>query len=483
LDPNRNVDSRYVEYRAETADGRVVGGLLAAETAAAVTLRGQQAKDDTILRADLVSLRGSGKSLMPEGLEKDLPPRDLADLLAYLVAADPPNKQLAGNAPAEVVVVGGAAALPASRAFVYGGPITFEAEFGNLGYWHGERDRAVWHVRVPAAAAFDVYLDYACAADSGGNAFVLDGGDPALRGKVVATGGWDRYRTVKVGTLKLPAGVTWLTVYPDGPVRGALFDLRTVHLVPPGQTPSAKAAAPADQLRALVADLKAGDAAEEYRRIPRVFTVTLAAGKANDAAELRAVLDAALPKAGEPLRDWQAVALGGGVVNGLSQSGAWPGPRVAELVKGRADLGDRWKAVLPAAHRMADDEKVPPGTRYDALRLVALDDWAAAEPRLTKYLAKGAHPELQMGAVSGLGDVDRPEAATILVKALPDLAARNRELAVAALMRTPARAGAFLSALEAGTAEAAWLTAAQKAALRGHADPAVRTRAVRALGP
>lgn len=484
LDPNRNVDSRYVEYRAETADGRTVAGLLSAETAAAVTLRGQQGKEDAILRADLAALRGTSKSLMPEGLEKDLPPQDLADLLAYLIGADPPAKQLAGNAPAEVAVERGAATLPASRAFVYGGAITFEAEFGNLGYWHGEKDRAVWHVRAPAAAAFDVYLDAACANDSAGNAFALDAADQTLRGKAAATGGWDRYQLTKVGTVTLPAGPVRVTVRPDGPVRGALFDLRKVYLVPPGQVPAAgKAAAPADQLRAIVADLKAGDTAEEYRRIPRVFTVTLAAGKADDAAALRAVLDVALPKAGAPLRDWEAVALGGGVVNGLSQKGAWPGARVAELVKDDPALAARWQAVLPAAHAMADNAKVPTGTRYDALRLVALADWDAARPQLTKYLAKGAHPELQMGAVSGLADVNRPEVGPLLVAALPDLTPGNRALALTGLLRTPDRATALLGALEARTADAAWLTADQKTALRTHPDEAVRTRAARVLGP
>ncbi len=484
LDPNRNVDSRYVEYRAETADGRTVAGLLASETAAAVTLRGQQAKDETVLRADLVALRGTAKSLMPEGLEKDLPHRDLADLLAYLAASDPPHKKLAGNAPAEVTVANGAAALTASKAFVYGGQITFETEFGNLGYWHGEADRAVWHVRVPAAAVFDVYLDYACANESAGNTFALDGGEPALRGKVAGTGGWERYRTVKVGTLKLPTGVSRIALRPDDPVRGALLDLRTVLLVPPGQIPTgARPPTAADELRGLVADLKASDTAEEYRLIPRVFTVTLAAGKSNDALAVRPVLDAALPKVGDPLRDWQAVALGGGVVNGLSQAGAWPAVRVAELVKDDPALAARWKAVLAPAHAMADDEKVRPGTRYDALRLVALDDWDAARPRLTKYLAKSAHPELQMGAVSGLADVDRPEAAVLLLKALPDLTAENRAIAVAGLLRTPDRVTALLTAIESGAVRAEWISVAHRAALRSHPDEAVRARAARVFAP
>ena len=63
----------------------------------------------------------------------------------------------------------------------------------------------MWKVKLDKTAEFDVYLDYACANDSGGNLFAIDGTEPQLRGKVAATGGWDRYALVKLGTVKLPA--------------------------------------------------------------------------------------------------------------------------------------------------------------------------------------------------------------------------------------------------------------------------------------
>jgi putative membrane-bound dehydrogenase-like protein len=89
FDPNRNVDSRYVEYTAATKAGRTFTGLLAAETATTIILRGQQGKEETILRSELEELSSSSKSLMPEGLEKDLSKQDTADLLAYLTAPRP----------------------------------------------------------------------------------------------------------------------------------------------------------------------------------------------------------------------------------------------------------------------------------------------------------------------------------------------------------------------------------------------------------
>ena len=96
--------------------------------------------------------------------------------------------------------------------------------------------------------------------------------------------------------------------------------------------------------------------------------------------------------------------------------------------------------------------------------------------RLAKYLAKSANAELQMGAVSGLVDVEEPAATALLVKALPDLTAGNRKLAVAGLLRTPARAAALLDALEKGTTKADWLAAEHRDALLKHPDEAVRTR-------
>ncbi|MEO2090945.1 MAG: hypothetical protein ABGY75_15805, partial [Gemmataceae bacterium] len=234
-------------------------------------------------------------------------------------------------------------------------------------------------------------------------------------------------------------------------------------------------------IRAMTADLKAGDTKEEYRRIPGIWRVAIAAGRADDAKTLRGLLDVSLPKVGDPLADWQAVVLGGGVINGLSLEGKWPAPRLAELIGKDMGLANRWAGGLKLSHAMADDETVPTGTRYDALRIMPLDDWKAAKPRLTKYLAKSAHAELQMGAVSGLVDVDHPEASTLLLQALPDLTAGNRTLAVAGLLRTPARTTALLDAIDKGDAKVEWLEKPHRAKLLEHPDRDIRSRAAKLL--
>jgi putative heme-binding domain-containing protein len=93
LDPNRNVDSRYIEYRASTKTGREFSGVLAAESASSITLRTQEGREQVVLRDDLESLESTGRSLMPEGLEKDLSRQDLADLFAFITRpkTEPPK--------------------------------------------------------------------------------------------------------------------------------------------------------------------------------------------------------------------------------------------------------------------------------------------------------------------------------------------------------------------------------------------------------
>jgi putative heme-binding domain-containing protein len=513
LDPNRNLDSRYVEYQAITKSQRNVTGILAAETASTIILRGQQGKEETLLRTDIEELRASGKSLMPEGIEKDVSKKEMADLLAFLTATRPPPKAFAGNTPALVKAVDRHLTLRATEAEIYGGDIAFESEFKNIGMWHGEHDHAEWRIEVDKTNTYDIFLDFACDAGSAGNELLIEGANPTVRWKVTSTGTWAQYQTVRVGIVKLTAGEGRIVVRPAGPLRGALIDLRTVYILPPGQTPPADSTASkdptdaaavakmilddaqpvdrrnrliasnahqsADLIRVMTADIK--DAKEEYRRIPWIWRVSIAAGKRNDLKEVKAILAVSLPGEKDPLRDWQAVVVGGGLVNGITQAGAWPGRRVAELLKDEPDLQARWKGAVKLSFAMADDEKVPNGTRYDALRMVALADWETASPVLTKYLAMGVHSELQMGAVSGLGDVESPRVAELLLKSLPDLTEGNRKLALTAMTRTAERANGLLDAVAAGTVKAEWLAADHRQALLSHSDADVRKRAAESL--
>lgn len=85
LDPNREVDARYVNYLVLTKNGQTFSGVIASETASSLVLRRAELATDTILRADIDQIRSTAKSLMPEELEKQLTPAELADVIAYLL--------------------------------------------------------------------------------------------------------------------------------------------------------------------------------------------------------------------------------------------------------------------------------------------------------------------------------------------------------------------------------------------------------------
>ncbi len=86
LAPNREVNPQYLNYTAVLTDGRTLQGMLAAETATSITLKRGEGQSDTILRSEIEVLRSTGRSLMPEGIEKQVDPASMADLVAYLMS-------------------------------------------------------------------------------------------------------------------------------------------------------------------------------------------------------------------------------------------------------------------------------------------------------------------------------------------------------------------------------------------------------------
>jgi putative heme-binding domain-containing protein len=97
LDPNFYVPPQYVQYVAVDRKGRTYTGILAEQTSTSISLKREKDAVDTLLRSNIEELSSTGKSLMPEGLEKKLSRQDMADLIAYLQtvqtnapAAEPP---------------------------------------------------------------------------------------------------------------------------------------------------------------------------------------------------------------------------------------------------------------------------------------------------------------------------------------------------------------------------------------------------------
>ena len=90
LDPSREAQPNYIAYTLVTHQGTVHTGIIVGESAAGVTLRRADGKEDHILRTQIEELASTGKSLMPEGLEKDISPQEMSDLIAFIKSLQPP---------------------------------------------------------------------------------------------------------------------------------------------------------------------------------------------------------------------------------------------------------------------------------------------------------------------------------------------------------------------------------------------------------
>ncbi|MCS7167997.1 MAG: c-type cytochrome [Gemmatales bacterium] len=84
LDPSSVIAAGFQTYVVATVDGKVYYGVLAAETPTSVTLRQEKGLHTVILRKDIDQMRAVSKSLMPDEMEKQLSPQDVADLIGYL---------------------------------------------------------------------------------------------------------------------------------------------------------------------------------------------------------------------------------------------------------------------------------------------------------------------------------------------------------------------------------------------------------------
>jgi putative heme-binding domain-containing protein len=83
-EPSREMDPKYEQQQIRTKDGEVAAGILVASSQDRVTLLTAQNQSVTIARSDIEEWKSSGKSLMPEGMLKELDPQALNDLIAFL---------------------------------------------------------------------------------------------------------------------------------------------------------------------------------------------------------------------------------------------------------------------------------------------------------------------------------------------------------------------------------------------------------------
>jgi putative heme-binding domain-containing protein len=67
-----------------THDGQVYQGQLQAETSEAIVLMQPGGHQQTVLRTEIEQMKVGGRSLMPDGVEKDVTLEQMADLIEFL---------------------------------------------------------------------------------------------------------------------------------------------------------------------------------------------------------------------------------------------------------------------------------------------------------------------------------------------------------------------------------------------------------------
>lgn len=84
LNPNRSIADGFDFWSLEKQSGETLEGLISVETPTSVTLRSYGGAETIIARSAIKSLKALGVSVMPTGLEKQINPQEMADLLAFL---------------------------------------------------------------------------------------------------------------------------------------------------------------------------------------------------------------------------------------------------------------------------------------------------------------------------------------------------------------------------------------------------------------
>lgn len=105
----------------------------------------------------------------------------------------------------------------------------------------------------------------------------------------------------------------------------------------------------------------------EYQRIPSIWRAAILAIRdpATRKAALVDLVDLSLPEPTGPMRDWQAVVLGGAIINGLSLEGLWPKVELENLLAEHPDWNPRWDRALELAPGCSKSHQAPSASARD----------------------------------------------------------------------------------------------------------------------
>ncbi len=105
--------------------------------------------------------------------------------------------------------------------------------YDRIGAWSDAGTSVVWPLRVPVAGAYSVELTYSAEPTSANNTFLLTIGTSSLSGKVLPTGGVEKFDTAALGRMQLQPGEYNLEIRPRAIApNSTLMQLHAVTLVP-----------------------------------------------------------------------------------------------------------------------------------------------------------------------------------------------------------------------------------------------------------
>ncbi|MEX0938920.1 MAG: PVC-type heme-binding CxxCH protein [Pirellulales bacterium] len=99
FDPSLVIGASYQAVTIATIDGRVLTGLPVEDSPQRVVLKMQGGKTETLPRDEIDQMQTSRLSMMPEGVEDQLKPQEIADLFAFLMLDRPPSDPAARRLP------------------------------------------------------------------------------------------------------------------------------------------------------------------------------------------------------------------------------------------------------------------------------------------------------------------------------------------------------------------------------------------------
>ena len=103
----------------------------------------------------------------------------------------------------------------------------------NVGYWTNKDDYVSWEFELPGGGAYDVELTYASPVEADKARVKVQLKDAWVDYELPATGGWNSYKTIRIGSFTVPAGGKYtLSAHPAELKNGVIMNLRRIVLRP-----------------------------------------------------------------------------------------------------------------------------------------------------------------------------------------------------------------------------------------------------------